>query len=124
MDLTVQRSFGLIETEDGSYPSDLSDEKWAFCAPYLTLMREDAPQLEHSLRAVFNALRWLVRTGKTAQPSAAIIDSRTLQSTPSSRLAPFRWTAPRLTSTSETHAIEPSHLYRRVPAAGRRPAAQ
>jgi transposase len=45
------------------YPSDVSDEEWAFVAPYLTLMREDAPQREHSLREVFNGLRWLVRTG-------------------------------------------------------------
>jgi len=26
------------------YPSDISDEEWAFVAPYLTLMKEDAPQ--------------------------------------------------------------------------------
>ncbi len=45
------------------YPSDVSDEEWAFVAPYLTLMSEDAPQREHSLREVFNALRWMVRTG-------------------------------------------------------------
>jgi transposase len=45
------------------YPSDVSDEEWAFVAPYLTLMREDAPQREHALREVFNGLRWLVRTG-------------------------------------------------------------
>jgi hypothetical protein len=25
------------------YPSDVGDEEWAFVAPYLTLMREDAP---------------------------------------------------------------------------------
>ncbi|MBI3827867.1 MAG: IS5/IS1182 family transposase, partial [Planctomycetes bacterium] len=25
------------------YPSDASDDEWAFVAPYLTLMREDAP---------------------------------------------------------------------------------
>lgn len=30
---------------------------------YLTLMTEEAPQREDSLRAVFNALRWLARTG-------------------------------------------------------------
>lgn len=111
------------------YPSDVSDDEWAFCAPYLTLMREDAPQREHSLRAVFNALRYLVRSGcgwrmlpndlppwsavhqqsqrwieagcfeamvhdlreilrvladKKPLPSAAIFDSRTLQSTPES----------------------------------------
>jgi len=28
------------------YDSDLGDEEWAFCAPYLTLMKEDAPQRE------------------------------------------------------------------------------
>lgn len=115
--------------ERGGYPSDVTDEEWAFCAPYLTLMREDAPQREHSLRAVFNALRYLVKSGcgwrmlphdlppwqivhqqtqrwiragcfeamvhdlrellrvlagRNAVPSAAIIDSRTLQSTPES----------------------------------------
>jgi transposase len=45
------------------YPSDLRDAEWEFVAPYLTLMREDAPQRRHSLRAVFNALRYVVRTG-------------------------------------------------------------
>lgn len=45
------------------YPSDVSDDEWAFVAPYLTLMREDAPQRDHSLREVFNGLRWLVRGG-------------------------------------------------------------
>jgi transposase len=45
------------------YPSDVSDDEWAFVAPYLTLMTEDAPQRDYPLREVFNALRWLVRTG-------------------------------------------------------------
>ena len=45
------------------YPSDVTDDEWAFVAPYLTLMREDAPQREHDLRDVFNALRWIVRAG-------------------------------------------------------------
>jgi transposase len=112
-----------------SYPSDVSDEEWAFCAPYLTLMKEDAPQREHSLRELFNGLRWFVRAGcpwrmlpndlppwhavqqqtqrwlragcfeniaedlrvlrrlsagRADVPSAAILDSRTLQSTPES----------------------------------------
>lgn len=111
------------------YPSDVSDEEWAFVAPYLTLMSEDAPQRDHPLREVFNGLRWIVRTGaqwrmmpndlppwftvyqqsqrwikagafesmvydlreilritagRKAKPSAAIFDSRTIQSTPES----------------------------------------
>jgi transposase len=111
------------------YPTDVSDEEWAFVAPYLTLMREDAPQREHPLREVYNALRWMVRggspwrllphdlppwravfeqtqrwlasnvfgqmahdlrvilrlaEGRAPRPTAAILDSRTLQSTPES----------------------------------------
>ena len=111
------------------YPSDVSDDEWAFVAPYVTLMTEAARQREHSLREVFNGLRWMVRAGaswrmiphdlppwsivyqqsqrwiragvfealvhdlrailrlavgRQAQPSAAIFDSRTLQSTPES----------------------------------------
>jgi transposase len=111
------------------YPSDVTDDEWAFVAPYLTLMRETAPQREHDLREVFNGLRWIVRTGspwrymandlppweavyqqgqrwikagvfetmvhdlrellrmvagRDSQPSATILDSRTLQSTPES----------------------------------------
>jgi transposase len=45
------------------YPSDVSDEEWAFVAPYLTLMTEDAPQRRHALREVFNGLRYVVKTG-------------------------------------------------------------
>ena len=111
------------------YPSDVSDDEWAFVAPYLTLMREDAPQREHPLREVFNGLRWIVRSGaewrlmphdlppwhtvyqqarrrvqagvfealvhdlrrllrevegRAPEPRAAILDSRTLQSSPES----------------------------------------
>jgi transposase len=111
------------------YPSDVSDEEWGFVAPYLTLSRLDSPQRNHDLRAVFNAMRWLVRTGASwrmmpndlppwpavyqqmqrwlragcfqalvhdlrvllreqagrhAQPTAMILDSRTIQSTPES----------------------------------------
>jgi transposase len=111
------------------YPSDVSDEEWAFVAPYLALVREDAPQRTHNLREVFNALRWIVRagaswrmlphdfpsweavyqqtqrwlsagvfeamvhdlrallrlaSGRTPDPSAAILDSRTLRSSPES----------------------------------------
>jgi transposase len=112
-----------------NYPSDVTDEEWAFCAPYLRLMKEEAPQREHPLRTVFNGVRYMVRAGcpwrmipndlppwfivyqqaqrwiaagcfeamahdlrkllrmlteKQAQPSAAILDGRTLQSTPES----------------------------------------
>lgn len=111
------------------YPSDVSDDEWAFVAPYLTLMTEDAPQRRHALREVFNGLRFIVRTGmqwrfmpndlppwdivyqqtrrwmdagsfeaivhdlrallrlaagRAPEPTAAILDSRTLQSTPES----------------------------------------
>lgn len=45
------------------YPSDVSDEEWAFVVPYLTLMNEQAPQRQHDLREIFNGLRWLVRAG-------------------------------------------------------------
>jgi transposase len=112
-----------------NYPSDVSDEEWAFCAPYLTLMKADAPQREHSLRELYNGLRWFVRAGcpwrmlpndlppwhavqqqtqrwlcagcfetmaedlrallrlaarRDSVPTAVILDSRTLQSTPES----------------------------------------
>ena len=112
-----------------SYPSDVSDEEWAFCVGYLTLMRESAPQREYPLRELFNGLRWFVRAGcpwrmmpndlppwsavyqqtqrwikagsfaamahdlrailrlvqdRHSDPSAVILDSRTLQSTPES----------------------------------------
>lgn len=108
------------------YPSDVSEEEWSFVAPYLTLIDEQAPQRRHSLRDVFNALRWLARTGapwrllshdfppwaavyqqfrrwndagcfeamvgdmrqiirlgqgRHSQPSAVVLDGRTLQST-------------------------------------------
>lgn len=44
-------------------PRDVSDAEWEFCAPYLTLMDPEAPQRQHCLRGVFNALRYLVKTG-------------------------------------------------------------
>lgn len=112
-----------------NYPSDVSDEEWAFCAPYITLMKEEAPQRDYPLREILNALRWFVRAGcpwrmmpndlppwsavyqqtqrwikagsfeamahdlrailrlltnRNEEPSAVILDSRTLQSTPES----------------------------------------
>jgi transposase len=45
------------------YPSDVTDDEWAFVAPDLTLMDQEAPQRRSPWREVFNALRWLVRTG-------------------------------------------------------------
>ena len=45
------------------YPSDVSDDEWAFVAPYLTLLPEAAGQRRHDPREVFNAVRYLVRTG-------------------------------------------------------------
>jgi transposase len=93
------------------YPSDVSDEEWSLVVPYLTLMKEDAPQREHALRELFNGLRYVIRygiawrampndlppwhavhqqahrwlaAGRKEEPTAAIIDSRTLRSTPES----------------------------------------
>jgi transposase len=110
------------------YPTDVTDDEWAFAAPYLALVRPDAPQRTHDLREVLNALRWLVKAGcpwlrphdfppweavyqqarrwlaagcfeamthdlravprvaagRNPAPSAAILDGRTVQSTPES----------------------------------------
>lgn len=111
------------------YPGDVSDEEWMFVAPYLTPIREDAPQREYSFWDVFDGLRWIVSAGaawrmtpgdlppwevvyqqtqrwlaagvfeaivqdlrvllrlaevRSAQPSATIFDSHTLQSSPES----------------------------------------
>jgi transposase len=115
--------------ERKAYPSDVSDDEWAFVAPYVTLMTEEAPQRTHSWREVFNGLRGMARAGapwrmlpndlppweavyqqtqrwlkagvfeaivhnlrallrladgRAAQPSATILDSLTLQSSPES----------------------------------------
>jgi transposase len=111
------------------YPTDVTDEEWAFVAPYLALLPEDAGQRRYALREVFNALRWIVRAGapwrllphelppwpavyqqtqrwiaagcfealvhdlrailrlvdgRAPQPTAVVLDGRTLQSTPES----------------------------------------
>jgi len=111
------------------YPTDVTDDEWNFAAPYLTFMREDAPQREYTLREVYNALRYVSRSGEAwrmmpndlppwpvvyqqmrrwykagvfeamvhdlrmilrlldgrhPDPTAAVIDSRTIQSTPES----------------------------------------
>ena len=46
-----------------SYPSDVSDEEWAFCVRYLTLMTAAAAPRVCPLREIFNGLRYLVRMG-------------------------------------------------------------
>lgn len=48
--------------ERQAYPNNVSDDEWAFVAPYLTLMTEEVPQHEYPLREVFNVLHWIVRT--------------------------------------------------------------
>src|SRR3954453_7947495 len=45
------------------YPSDVSDAEWRFVVPYLCLLPEDAGQRAYDLRDVFDAARWLVRSG-------------------------------------------------------------
>jgi transposase len=45
------------------YPSDVTDEEWSFVVPYLALCREDAQQRDYPLRDVFNALRYVAKTG-------------------------------------------------------------
>src|SRR5260221_10026782 len=44
------------------YPSDVSDEEWAFVAPYLTWLPEDAGQRRHTLRGLqrtaLSGARW------------------------------------------------------------------
>src|SRR5262249_48683523 len=46
-----------------AYPTDVSDEEWAFVAPYLTLLPEDASQRKYPLREVFNGVRYIVKSG-------------------------------------------------------------
>ena len=111
------------------YPTDVSEEEWAFVAPYLARVPADAPQRVQELREGFDALRGVVRAearwrmlphdfppweavyqqtqrwlaagvfeamvhdlravlrlaqGREAEPTAAVMDSRTLRSTPES----------------------------------------
>jgi transposase len=119
----------MTESPRKPYPTDVTDDEWAFVAPYLTLSPPAARQRRHDLREVFNALRWIVRAGapwrllptnfppweavsqqtqrwlaagcfegvvddlrmllrvaagRPPQPSAVVLDSRPLQSTPES----------------------------------------
>ena len=46
-----------------AYQTDVSDEEWAFVAPYLTLIREDAVQRLDPWRELFDAVRSLVKAG-------------------------------------------------------------
>ena len=39
------------------------DGEWAFVLPYLLLSREDSQSRKHSLRKLFNGVRYIVRTG-------------------------------------------------------------
>ena len=50
-----------METARKPYDTDISDAEWAFVAPYLTLLPEDAGQRVHDLREVLNAVRWMIR---------------------------------------------------------------
>jgi transposase len=52
-----------MNTSRQPYSSDVSDDEWALVAPYLALVNEHALQRKYDLREVYNALRWLVRTG-------------------------------------------------------------
>src|SRR5205814_1710152 len=52
------RQVGVMSTARKSYPGDATGDEWAFVAPYLTLVRDDAPQ-----RDALDALRWLVEMG-------------------------------------------------------------
>jgi transposase len=54
-----------MSTARKPYPSDVSDAEWTLLVPYLTLMREDAPQREYSMRVLFNAIQYVVKTGCT-----------------------------------------------------------
>ena len=45
------------------YQSDSSDDEWAFVAPYLSLLPEEAVQRRHDLRRVFDAVKWVAWTG-------------------------------------------------------------
>jgi transposase len=45
------------------YLSDVTDEEWSLVVPYLTLMKEDAPQRQYPLQELFNAVRYVIRYG-------------------------------------------------------------
>jgi transposase len=51
------------EVERRSYLRDVDDEEWEFVLPYLLLSREDSRSRQHSLRELFNGVRYIVKTG-------------------------------------------------------------
>ena len=51
------------ELSKAGYSTDVSDEEWAFVAPYRALMKEEAVQRKYPSRRLFDALRWVVHTG-------------------------------------------------------------
>ena len=53
----------MNEVQRGSYPSDVGDEEWQFVLPYLLLSREDSRSRQHSLRELFNGVRYVAKTG-------------------------------------------------------------
>ena len=53
----------MVKGIRSGYPSDVTDEEWSFVAPCLALCREDALQRDDPLRAVFDALRYVGKTG-------------------------------------------------------------
>ena len=55
----------MDEVDRKAYPKDVTDEAWAFVLPYLLLSREDSQSWRHSLRELFNGVRYIVRTGHT-----------------------------------------------------------
>ena len=46
-----------------AYGTDVSDDEWEFVLPYLLLSREDNRSRQHDLRELFNAVRYIVKTG-------------------------------------------------------------
>jgi len=52
-----------MNTQRKSYSSDVDDTEWNFVVSSLILMHRDAPQRDHTLREVFDALRWIARAG-------------------------------------------------------------
>jgi transposase len=53
------------------YPTDVSDEEWALISAYLELLPEASCQHRYASRDVFNALRYVVRSGHPVAHAAA-----------------------------------------------------